>query len=108
MSGSAARRPTRAPSFDHRLRRLAYRPGAEPVDAPHDLGGRMNFGSVCVEPDEPVFDARREAVAMTAMSVGETKLIEANAEFHARVVRRLANPDRLIPVEQVFGRLEDD
>lgn len=40
--------------------------------------------------------------------VAETKLIEANAEFHARLVHRLATPDRLIPVEQVFGHLEDD
>jgi len=40
--------------------------------------------------------------------VVETKIIEADKDFHARIVQRLANPDRLIPVEQVFGRLDDD
>lgn len=32
-----------------------HRPTAERMDGPHDLGGRMNFGSVVVEPGEPVF-----------------------------------------------------
>jgi nitrile hydratase beta subunit len=38
------------------------------MDGPHDLGGRMDFGPVVVEPDEPVFHARWEAAAMVLVS----------------------------------------
>jgi hypothetical protein len=34
------------------------------MDGPHDLGGRMNSGTVVVEPNEPMFHARWEAAAM--------------------------------------------
>ncbi|MFG2628086.1 hypothetical protein [Streptomyces sp. NPDC048473] len=36
------------------------------MDGPHDLGGRMDFGAVTVDPDEPVFRARWEVAAMAA------------------------------------------
>jgi len=40
--------------------------------------------------------------------VRETKIIEADAEFHARIVERLREPAPLIPAERVFGSLDDD
>jgi nitrile hydratase len=36
------------------------------MDGPHDLGGRMDFGAVTVDPDEPVFRAHWEAAVMAA------------------------------------------
>lgn len=33
------------------------------MDGPHDLGGRMNFGNVVIEPDEPAVLARWEVAA---------------------------------------------
>lgn len=40
--------------------------------------------------------------------VAETKVIEADAEFHSRVVERLATPGPLIPAEKVLGSLDAD
>lgn len=56
----------------------------------------------------PGDDVVGQANELMGYDVVETKLIEANREFHDRVVHRLANPDRLIPVEQIFGPLEED
>jgi len=39
------------------------------VDGIHDLGGRQGFGAVEVEPDEPVFHERWEAVARSLVHV---------------------------------------
>jgi hypothetical protein len=56
----------------------------------------------------PNDDVLAQANDLLGYDVVETKIIEADADFHARIVKRLASPDRLVPVEQVFGRLEDD
>jgi nitrile hydratase subunit beta len=43
------------------------------VDGPHDLGGRMDFGAVLVDPREPVFRARWEAAAMVLVSAASAR-----------------------------------
>lgn len=53
-------------------------------------------------------DVMAQTSGLLGYDVRETKIIEANAEFHARIVKRLGMPDRLIPAERVLGRLDED
>jgi hypothetical protein len=43
------------------------------MDGPHDVGGRMDFGTVTVDPGEPVFRARWEAAAMVLVSAASAR-----------------------------------
>lgn len=49
------------------------------------------------------------ASELMGYDVRETKLIEANAEFHALAVERISTASgKRIPAEKVFGSLDDD
>ncbi|HUR86411.1 MAG TPA: hypothetical protein VMY78_13800 [Solirubrobacteraceae bacterium] len=50
-----------------------------------------------------------QASRLLGYDIVETKLIEADVEFHARVVNRLESkyPGELVPAEQVFGSLDE-
>ena len=55
------------------------------MNGPHDLGGRMGFGPVIPEPNEPVFHAAWERrVLALVLAMGATRLWNIDISRHAR------------------------
>ena len=52
-------------------------------------------------------DVMAQTSGLLGYDVRETRIIEANAEFHARAVDRLATTAKRIPAEKIFGPLDD-
>jgi nitrile hydratase beta subunit len=59
------------------------------MDGPHDLGGRMNFGPVFIEPDEPVFRERWEAAALVMVGVVSAQLPNSTPSYFRHTVERM-------------------
>ena len=75
----------------------------DPDDEDRNLPPRHGHGSAGD-------DLVRHASELMGYDVRETKIIEANAEFHTLVVERVstATSGKRIPAEKVFGSLDDD
>jgi nitrile hydratase subunit beta len=59
------------------------------MDGPHDLGGRMNFGKVFIEPNEPVFHARWEVTALVLMGAVSSAFRNATLSYFRHAVERI-------------------
>jgi nitrile hydratase len=59
------------------------------VDGIHDLGGRQGFGAVVVEPNEPPFHERWEALARSLMYVVMTKVPNASGGAFRHAIERM-------------------
>jgi alkanesulfonate monooxygenase SsuD/methylene tetrahydromethanopterin reductase-like flavin-dependent oxidoreductase (luciferase family) len=61
------------------------------MDGPHDLGGRMNFGPVVIEPNEPVFHERWEAAALVLVGAVSSKVPNFTLSMFRHAVERSNN-----------------
>jgi nitrile hydratase beta subunit len=59
------------------------------VDGIHDLGGRQGFGAVVVEPNEPPFHERWEALARALMYLVMTKTPNASSGMFRHAIERM-------------------
>ncbi|MEA2782185.1 MAG: nitrile hydratase subunit beta [Rhodospirillaceae bacterium] len=59
------------------------------MDGPHDLGGRMNFGPVVIEPNEPVFHERWEAAALMLVGAVSSKVPNFTLSMFRHAVERM-------------------
>jgi nitrile hydratase len=59
------------------------------MDGPHDLGGRTDFGTVVVDPDEPVSGARWEAAATVLASAATSRGPNQTLSYFRYTVERM-------------------
>jgi nitrile hydratase len=59
------------------------------VDGIHDLGGRLGFGPVQVEPDEPVFHQRWEALARGLVYAVRRQLVQSSGAAFRHAIERM-------------------